>query len=283
VEDPRPRSVWVAALNPLVSTDWLGNRLHDESLRIADCRFYLAEPGRGRREYLAGHIPTALYFSLDDDLTGSTGPGRHPLPDAVTFAAAVGQRGISKKHAVVVYDDQGGGIAARLWWMLRSLGHQRVHVLDGGWAAWTSEPRSVTTEIPIWRPALFEAWGDWSGLVDREKVATDESLLLIDARAPERYRGEVEPIDPIPGHIPGAFNIPYTGNVNTGGHHLDAEALRERFAIAAGDAAVVSYCGSGVTACSNLLALAIAGFPDALLYAGSWSDWCTTGGEISTA
>lgn len=270
----------MATLNPLVSTEWLGEQLHDESLRIADCRFYLAEPDRGRQEYLAGHIPTALYFSLDDDLTGATGPGRHPLPDATVFAATVGRAGIGKEHTVVVYDDQGGGIAARLWWMLRSLGHERAYVLDGGWRAWTAEPRSVTTEVPVWDPVAFTTSGDWSGVITRDEIADNQQLLLIDARAAERYRGEHEPIDPVPGHIPGAFNIPYAGNVDATGHHLDPDALRERFAVAAGKAGVVNYCGSGVTACSNILALTIAGVPDPLLYPGSWSDWCTGGGEI---
>ena len=268
----------MAALNPLVSTEWL------ESLRIADCRFYLAEPDRGRREYLVGHIPSALYFSLDDDLTGSSGPGRHPLPAVADFAELIGSIGIGNDHTVVVYDDGAGGFAARLWWMLRSLGHEAVSVLDGGWAAWVSEPRSVTTEIPVWAPTTFNTPSEWSGIVSGDDIeAGKEDLLLIDARVAERYRGEVEPIDPIAGHIPGAINIPHPGNRNAAGRYLDAEALRKRFGMVNPDRLVVSYCGSGVTACDNLLALAVAGHEDARLYPGSWSDWCDRGGAVSTS
>ena len=274
----------MAALNPLVSTEWLGGQLHDESLRIADCRFYLAEPERGRREYLAGHIPSALYLSLDDDLTGSHGPGRHPLPEAAEFAERIGNTGIGNEHTVIVYDDGSGGIAARLWWMLRSLGHEAVAVLDGGWAAWVSEPRSVTTEIPVWAPTTFATPEHWSGVINGDEIeAGREDLLLIDARAAERYRGEIEPIDPIAGHIPGAVNIPYSGNRNAAGRYLDAATLRQRFAMVNPDNLVVTYCGSGVTACDNLLALAVAGHSDALLYPGSWSDWCDRGGKVSTS
>lgn len=282
MEESRQGFVRVAPLNPLVSTEWLGGQLHDEKLRIADCRFNLAEPHRGYEEYLAAHIPTARYFSLEQDLTGTDGPGRHPLPDATAFATTIGEMGIGHEHTVVVYDDQGGGVAARLWWMLRSLGHRRVHVLDGGWAAWTAEPRSVTTEIPVWKPTVFAGPDEWSGVISRHEIAATDGLLLLDARAPERYRGEHEPIDPIPGHIPGAVNIPYAGNVVATGHYLEPAVLRERFAIATGHDTIVNYCGSGVTACSNILALAAAGYPDTLLYPGSWSDWCTSGGPIAT-
>jgi thiosulfate/3-mercaptopyruvate sulfurtransferase len=273
----------VAALNPLVSTEWLADRLYDESLRVVDCRFYLAEPDRGREEYLAGHIPTAFYVSLDDDLTGVSGPGRHPLPDASAFKARMGQIGIGSEHTVVVYDDQGAGYSARLWWMLRSRGHDRVHVLDGGWGVWSEEPRSVTTEIPVWQPTVFAGSPEWTGIISREQiVASDNSVLLIDARNPERYRGEIEPIDPVAGHIPGAYNIPYADNVGDDGRFLETAALEERFAIAANAGTIVAYCGSGVTACNNLLAMAIVGHTDALRYPGSWSDWCGNGGEVAT-
>lgn len=273
----------MAPLSPLVSTEWLGEQLHDDALRIVDCRFYLAEPKQGREEYLAGHIPTAIYLSLDDDLTGATGPGRHPLPTAGEFAADMARHGIGQGHIVVVYDDSGSSIAPRLWWMLQSLGHERAFVLDGGWSAWASEPRSITTEIPDWEPAQQPLSGDWSGVISREEIVADRSrLLLIDARAPERYRGEEELLDPVAGHIPGAFNVPYSENVDGSGRFLDKESLERRLAVAAGDGIVVSYCGSGVTACNNLLALAVAGRPNALLYPGSWSDWCTSGGEIAT-
>lgn len=275
VEEPRSTAVCVAPLTPLVSPEWLRDRLHDEPLRIVDCRFYLAEPDRGQQEYLAGHIPGSRYLSLDDDLTGAAGPGRHPLPDAAEFATAMGRIGIGSEHTVVVYDDQSAGIAARLWWMLRSLGHDRVHVLDGGWQAWIREQLPVTRSIPQWPPAELAGAAIWTGVISAPEIKdTAEELLLLDARAPERYRGETEPIDPVAGHIPGAVNIPYLGNVDAAGRFLDREELQQRFAVASGARAVVSYCGSGVTACSNLLALAVAGYPNALLYPGSWSDWC---------
>jgi thiosulfate/3-mercaptopyruvate sulfurtransferase len=269
---------------PLVTTDWLGEHLHEEDLRIVDCRFYLDDPERGRVEYAVGHIPSASYMSLKDDLTGPSGPGRHPLPEAAAFAHRLGSIGIGSDHTVVAYDSSGGSIAARLWWMLRSLGHERAFVLDGGWDAWASEPRSVTREVPRWPPDAFTAVDSWRGVTDREQLdgATD-TLILLDARAPERYRGEHEPLDPVAGHIPGAINIPYQGNTDETGRFLTPEALADRFAIAASEGTVVCYCGSGVTACNNLLALEVAGFEGALLYPGSWSDWCTTGGEVRTS
>lgn len=273
----------MAALNPLVSTGWLEGLLHDESLRIADCRWALTDPARGREEYLSAHIPTARYFSLDDDLAAATGPGRHPLPRATTFAQEMGHVGIGDEHTVVAYDDRGGAYAARLWWMLRSLGHNNVHVLDGGWTAWVNEPRSTTTEIPTWQASSLNVAPEWTGIVDREQVASGgDGLLLLDARAPERYRGEEEPIDPIAGHIPGAFNIPFEGNLRESGHFLPVEELEERFAVADSNLAIVSYCGSGVTSCHNVLALEVIGQSGTLLYPGSWSDWCGAGGEIAT-
>lgn len=270
-------------MTPLVSTKWVGERLHDDEIRIVDCRFHLDDPDRGRSSYAAGHIPSARYMSLEDDLTGSAGPGRHPLPDPGEFAERLGSFGIGSDHRVVAYDGSGGAFAARLWWMLRALGHKRVTVLDGGWEAWSAEPRSVTSEPTVWKPAAFGGNGRWTGTIDGELLA--ESLgdvVVIDARAADRYRGEHEPIDPVAGHIPGAMNIPYQGNTDEFGCFLPAQVLAERFAAAAAGR-VVCYCGSGVTACSNLLAMAVAGMEGALLYPGSWSDWCTSGREIATA
>jgi len=273
----------VATLNPLVSTEWLEGLLHDETLRIADCRWFLTEPARGRQEYLTAHIPTARYFSLDDDLAATTGPGRHPLPGAKVFAEEMGRVGIGSEHTVVAYDDSGGAYAARLWWMLRSLGHEKVHVINGGWKAWSNEPRSTTTEIPTWEPTVLNVASEWTGVVDRKQIASDgDGMLLLDARTPERYRGEEEPIDPVAGHIPGAFNIPFAGNVGESGHFLPVEELKKRFSAASSGLEVVNYCGSGVTSCHNVLALEVIGHTDALLYPGSWSDWCTSGGEVAT-
>ena len=262
-------------LGPLVSTDWLEYQLHDEDVRIIDCRFYSTEPARGYEEYLAGHIPTASYFSLDDDMAAPVGPGRHPLPDPEEFAARLRSAGIGDRHHVVVYDLADAGNAARMGWMLRSLGHPETYVLDGGWTAWSAEPRSTTREIPEWEPGDFAAAREWSGTIDRDQILTDsDGLFLIDARAAERYRGEVEPFDPVAGHIPGAFSLPYQDNTDDSGHFLSVEELQERFRTISSKEPIVAYCGSGVTACNNILAMEIAGITDVLLYPGSWSDWC---------
>lgn len=269
-------------MGPLVSTEWLGTRLHSESLRVADCRFYLAEPARGEDEYRAGHIPGALYFSLDRDLTATPGAGRHPLPGAAAFAEDMRRVGIGIEHTVVVYDQGDSSMAARMWWMLRSLGHRDAFVLDGGWAAWERERRSITAEVLPWPPAETAIGGTWSGTIDREAiVAGRDHLLLLDSRAAARHRGEVEPIDPVAGHIPGSVNIPYQGNTDETGRFLPVGDLTERFAALTSRDPIVCYCGSGVTACSNILAMEIAGRAGVLLYPGSWSDWCTSGGDVA--
>jgi thiosulfate/3-mercaptopyruvate sulfurtransferase len=272
----------VAPLNPLVTTEWLGDRLHDESLRIADCRFHLADPSRGAHEYRQGHIPGAIYFSLDDDLTGTTGPGRHPLPEPGWFVARLRQSGIGNEHTIVVYDDGSSTSAARMWWMLRSLGHRSVFVLDGGWSTWSSEPRSITTEVPAWEPAELVLADRWSGTVSGDELEADAELLLIDSRAAARYLGDAEPIDPIAGHIPGAVNLPYPANNGPLGVFNSAGELGERFGLIRESERIVFYCGSGVTACNNILAAEVAGHSNVLLYPGSWSDWCDRGGEVAT-
>ena len=266
----------MAALSPLVSTEWLGDQLHDDDLRIIDCRFYLAQPDQGHVEYLTAHIPGSEYLSLDDHLTGPDGPGRHPLPDPGAFAATLQSIGVGDRHAVVVYDQGDGSMAARLWWMLRSLGHPATFVLDGGWAAWQAESRSTTAEVPTWDTAELSLADRWQGIIGGDAIRSgDQSLFLIDSRAPERHRGEVEPIDPVAGHIPGSFNIPYQGNTDDTGRFLPVADLEERFAAVATDQRVVVYCGSGVTACSNILAMELD------LYPGSWSDWCTSGEVVA--
>ncbi|MCP4966583.1 MAG: sulfurtransferase [bacterium] len=272
----------MAPLNPLVTTEWLGERLHCENLRIADCRFYLAEPARGQLEYSRSHIPGATYFSLDDDLTGASGPGRHPLPEPSWFVGRLGRAGFGGRHTIVVYDDGSSTGAARMWWMLRSLGHESVFVLDGGWSAWSSEPRSMTSEIPNREPAELALAESWSGTISGDEVETATDLLLIDSRAAARYRGDAEPIDPIAGHIPGAINLPYQSNNGPLGVFQSDGNLGERFDLVVEPRRTVFYCGSGVTACNNILAAAIAGHTDVLLYPGSWSDWCDRGGEVAT-
>ena len=267
-------------MRPLVSTEWLGERLHDESIRVLDCRFYLAEPDRGLAEYLQAHIPTAAFLSLEDDLTGSTGPGRHPLPSPDEFVTKLRQVGIGNDHTVVIYDDGSNAPAARLWWMMHSLGHRDVAVLNGGWTKWLAEPRSATREVPDWEPTELQLGSEWTGTVSYEGIATAEDLVLVDSRAPERYRGDEEPIDPVAGHIPGAVNLPYVGNSTESGMLPDIE-LVERFRDLDSDRQLVFYCGSGVTACNNILAAHLAGWEDTLLYPGSWSDWSSRGAAVA--
>lgn len=260
-----------------MSTEWLGEQLHDDDIRLIDCRFYLPEPGRGLAEYRAGHIPGARYLSLDDHLTAPDGPGRHPLPEPAAFVAHLQAAGIGSEHTVVVYDQGDAGTAARLWWMLRSLGHESAVVLDGGWAAWSSEPRSTTTEVPEWESSDLDLASEWSATIDRRGVETGgDELFLVDSRAAERHRGEIEPIDPVAGHIPGSCNIPYQGNTDSTGRFLPLEELRERFATVDTGKRVVVYCGSGVTACNNILAMEAVGLNEVALYPGSWSDWIDT-------
>lgn len=268
----------------LISTDELARRLGEPELRVVDVRWYLGEPGRGSREYAAGHIPGAIFLDLDTDLRGDEGPGRHPLPDPAWFAARLGELGIGSGHLVVGYDDVGGGIAARLWWMLDDLGHRRVAVLDGGLKAWLTEGRPLTRDVPAWPPARMELADRWTKVVDREELAGRlGSVVLLDARAPERYRGEVEPVDPSAGHIPTARSAPTAGNLDENGRFRSVETLAARFhELGADGREVVTSCGSGTTACHNALAMRLAGLPDPLLYPGSFSDWSRSGMPVAT-
>ena len=252
--------------------------LQSSDLRIVDCRASLQSPDAGREQYRQGHLPGASFADLLQDLSGQILPGktgRHPLPSIEAFVARVRSWGIGATSQVVVYDDASGAFAARLWWMLRWLGHESVAVLDGGYAAWLAEGRAVTTQAPILAVGDFAPRSHTDWLVQARELMQSAPRKLFDARAPERYRGDVEPIDPVAGHIPGAVNLPFTDNLRDGRFRSPAE-LRERFAAAlAGtppEEAVV-YCGSGVTACHDLLAFAHAGLPLPKLYAGSWSEW----------
>ena len=263
---------------PLISGDELARLLErgDEAVVVADVRWYL--DGRsGRAAYEAGHVPGAVFVPMEGVLAGpvGSGPGRHPLPDPAVFAAAMAALGIGDETFVVAYDDAGGSVAARLWWMLRATGHAAT-VLDGGLAAWPGELE--TGASPASATATFTArpWPQ-AELVDADAVAALDGVLL-DARAGERYRGEVEPIDPFAGHIPGARSAPWSENLDPStGRFLAPDALRSRFAaLGLTDGVdVVCYCGSGVTACHDLLALEVAGIGRRRrLYEGSWSGWC---------
>jgi thiosulfate/3-mercaptopyruvate sulfurtransferase len=257
-------------LEPVVTIEWLLDRL--DEIVVVDTRHY--NDGRsGRAAYDAGHIPGAVFVDVDHDLAAPPSPaaGRHPFPTPEAFAAAMERAGIGDGDTVVAYDDAGGAFAARLVWMLRVTGH-RAALLDGGLAAWTGPLATEATARPS---ARFTAV-PWPAdrLVDIATVAAaaaDPQQQVIDARAAERYRGEVEPLDPRAGHIPGAVNLPYSGNLDQAGRWRSPEELRARFE--PGPPEPIVYCGSGVTACHDLLAIERAGLPPGRLYSGSWSQW----------
>jgi thiosulfate/3-mercaptopyruvate sulfurtransferase len=264
--------------SPLIGVAELNATLSDPVLRLADIRWYLDEPDRGRAGYDAGHIAGAVFVDLDRDLTAPRGPGRHPLRDRVEFAAAMGRVGFGDAHRIVVYDDRGGIIAARLWWMLRDIGHDAVRVLDGGINAWTAAGHSaITAPTPI-APATLTVRPARTRQIDRETLADRlGTVTVLDARAPERYRGEVEPIDPVAGHIPTALNAPAVDNLGADGRLLPPAELAKRYRGLSRDRDVVASCGSGVFACHDILAMTVAGLPEPILYPGSWSDWSTAG------
>ncbi len=268
-------------MSPLIGAAELAARLDDPAWRVADCRWYLGEPERGRAAYAAGHLPGAIYVDLERHLSAPRGPGRHPLPDLAEFAAAMGRLGIGSDHTVVAYDDRGGAVAARLWWLLRHAGLEAAYVLDGGLTAWQAEGLPLTADVPRHPPAEFHAGPGAMPTVGRDEL---RSLLgeatVLDARSPARYRGDEEPVDPVAGHIPGAVNLPYEGNLGAHQRFLDPHELRARYP--AGGAPVVVYCGSGVTACHDVLAMEVAGLDRAALYPGSWSDWSAAGYPVAT-
>jgi thiosulfate/3-mercaptopyruvate sulfurtransferase len=267
------------SFGPLVDADWLRANLHDPALCVIDFRWYLY--GRnGREEYQRGHIPGAAFVDLDA-VTGKEGGGRHPLPGAQQFEDEMQRAGVSSNTRVVVYDDAAAGpTAPRLWFLLALFGHRAQAVLDGGLQAWGSP---LETETPLREPGNFKtAAPDTSRLVDWEAVSTLHGVPLIDARVGERYRGETEPIDPKAGHIPGARNLPYAENVAPDGRFKPPAELRRQFGALGVKDGAVFYCGSGVNATQQLLAMEIAGLPNARLYAGSWSDWSNRDLPVAT-
>ena len=287
----------------LISVAELAAALDDPDLRIADVRWSLAVPAAGRVAYAAAHLPGAVFVDLDTVLTAPVGAGRHPLPDPATFAAALGALGIGRGHRIVAYDDAGGTVAARLWWMLDALGQAGAAVLDGGIDAWQAAGQPVTAAVPAFAAAepvpTPGAGSAWPRTIDRVTLAARlGGVTILDARARERYRGDVEPIDRIAGHIPTARSLPTTALLAPSGRFLAADALVARFAAAGvdtaaparGDAALVARaagpvvvsCGSGVNACQLALGMRAAGLPDPLLYPGSYSDWTQSGMPIAT-
>ena len=267
----------------LIETEVLAAHLDDPQWVVFDCRSVLGDAEAGPRRYAEGHIPGAHYLNLERDLSSPITPqtGRHPLPDPELLAASLGKAGVGQTTQVAAYDDMGGAYAARLWWLLRWLGHLQVAVLNGGWQQWLKEERTVSRDLPVPTPQAFPYHGVKPGVY----LTTDEVLqivrgrhpgLLVDARAENRYRGEGETVDPVAGHVPGAINLPFAGNLAEDGRFSHPAALRQRYQAALGaiqpDSAVF-MCGSGVTACHNLLAMELAGMKGARLYAGSWSEW----------
>jgi thiosulfate/3-mercaptopyruvate sulfurtransferase len=248
-----------------------------QPLVVIDCSFDLADPGAGERAHAAGHIAGAVYAHLDRDLSGPKAPGkgRHPLPERSAFAATAGRLGVAPGVQVLTCDAQGGPYAARAWWLLRWMGHDDVAVLDGGLAAWTAAGGALTRDAPRIEPATYPHHAPAMPTFDAaELLAHLGRVRLIDARAGERFRGEVEPLDAAAGHIPGARNRCFKDNLGADGRFKSREALRAEWApVLAGDAPVIHSCGSGVTACHNLLAVAHAGLGDGVLYPGSWSEW----------
>lgn len=273
------------AYTTVISTDALASQL-DEFV-IVDCRYDLKDESWGAGQYRAGHIPGAVYASLSHDLAGpATGRnGRHPIPTAEAMQATFGRLGIGPDTQVVMYDQDTGMWASRMWWMLRYMGHDAAAVLDGGWAKWTREGRPVRTGEETRPRVTFTGRPRPEFRVDLrdvEKRLGDPSMLLVDARAPERFEGRTEPLDRLPGHIPGAVNHFYKSNMAPDGTLLPPEALREQFeSLLSGHSAdeAVMYCGSGVSACHNLLAMEHAGLHGTRLYPGSWSEWSSDPGR----
>lgn len=266
--------------NTLISARELERHIAAPDFLIVDCRFDLAKPDSGEAAYRSAHIPGAIYAHLDRDLSGpiTATSGRHPLPDPDRFAQTLSAWGIAPATQVVAYDADNSAFAARLWWLLRWVGHRAVAVLDGGFKAWTDAGLPTSSEIPTRSPTRFEARPDHSMWLDADEVAQRlrEGWRLLDARAPERFEGKLEPIDPVAGHVPGAINHPLGTNLTPDARFLPPDVLRARYANSqAGvpDERTIAMCGSGVTACHLLLAMEIAGKPGARLYAGSWSEW----------
>jgi thiosulfate/3-mercaptopyruvate sulfurtransferase len=265
----------------VVQAEVLSAALERDDLAIVDCRFDLVDTLAGERAYREGHVPGAVHADLDKDLSDhrKRGQGRHPWPEAADFTAKLGAWGISPAHQVVAYDAGDGAFAARLWFLLRGLGHEKVAVLDGGWNRWVSQGHQVETRAPTVRPTTYEGTFDPTRLLDADDVQArlDAGFLLLDARAPERFRGEQEPLDKRAGHVPGATNRPYAENLENGRFKTPSQ-LADEFRALLGDrepAQVMAMCGSGVTACHHLLAMERAGLKGAALYTGSWSGWIT--------
>jgi thiosulfate/3-mercaptopyruvate sulfurtransferase len=269
------------SFGPLVTADWLREHQRDPDIRVIDFRWYLLDR-KGRDEYASGHIPGAVFVDLEA-VTGkqdANARGRHPLPSAAQFESEMRKAGIDDNTKVVVYDDAGGSIAARLWFLLGWFGHRAQAVLDGGMQAWG---KPLETSITFPAAGSFQSREpDRARILDFDEVCRLEGVPLLDARTGERYRGEQEPVDPKAGHIPGAVSAPWMDNLGPDGRFKSPEELRERFAALGAEDGAVVYCGSGVNATHHLLAMDVAGLRSGRLYAGSWSDWSNRDAPVAT-
>lgn len=277
-------SIANAAIHPIVSADWLRLHLDDPTVVVVDCRFSLMEPAAGRKQYDISHIQSAHYLDLNQDLSERVQAhgGRHPLPDVQTFSSKLRAMGIDDDTWVVLYDSARLSYAARAWWLLRYLGHDRTLLLNGGWQAWTGMHYPITKELPEATSGNFipVVQSDWTVDINDVKAAMNTpGSVLVDSRETVRYRGDREPIDPIAGHIPGAINYPWQQVTDERGY-INTELQADRWASLQDSledndkTEIIVYCGSGVTACVNLLSLSLAGH-HAKLYVGGWSDWCS--------
>lgn len=269
-------------MEAIVTTDWLNEQLRKgiDELRVVDVRFHLMDPDAGRKAYEEEHIPTAIYVDLNEHLSTSPSKhgGRHPLPSREQLAETFSHFGIDDRSKIVVYDE-GGSFAARLYWTFKYLGHEDVAILDGGYAKWVQDGYEVTTEVPVFEKGTFTARNndDWQTIdaFALKRKLNDPNTIIIDARERNRYLGLHEPIDPIAGHIPGAVNYFWKNVFDENGLWKSEAQLRELFADVPKDKEIVVYCGSGVSACPNIIALKRIGYKNVKLYPGSWSDWIT--------
>ena len=266
----------------LVEVTDLKEMLRSADCRVLDCRFDLMQPEQGRKEYLAGHIPGAMYADLDQDLAGpvTKGSGRHPLPDINVFKATLQRWGIGPGTQVVAYDYASGALAARLWWMLRWFGHAEVAVLNGGLKAWVAGDGTLATDVPDFPESTLPAAPDSGRVITTDELCSmlgkGDDMRLVDARERARFNGQTEPIDPVAGHVPGAMNLPFSENLNADGTWKSCQELRQAWVELLGSDTSPPFsvmCGSGVTACHLVLSAAIAGLPEPRVYIGSWSEW----------
>jgi len=268
----------------IISTDELAENLHKPDWVIFDCRSHLTDHDAGLKAYQDGHIPNAIFCNLETDLSSAIteSSGRHPLPDFENLITKLANWGVDDHTQVVVYDDMGGAFAVRLWWQLRTFGHNKVAVLNGGIPQWIKEEKTISTEAPKTSPKTFKASIDQSAWISSDDILknlTSKKFIVLDARTPERYRGESEPIDTVAGRVPGSLNRAFQLNLDKNGFFLSEEQLKKQFTDTVKKTPdqipteIVHLCGSGVTACHNMLAMEIAGLTGSKLYAGSWSEW----------